>query len=42
MGFRTDGILIAFIIPLLLTVILFLGPLSLQVHNGVWSSVVGK
>lgn len=41
MGLRFDGFLIAFSVPLLLTAILFLGPLSLQVHNGVWKSIIG-
>ncbi|CAG9804206.1 unnamed protein product [Chironomus riparius] len=36
MGLRTDGFLSALIYPLLLTVVLFLGPLSVQLTNGIW------
>lgn len=41
MGFRTQGFLMAFFVPLVLTVILFLGPLSVQIHNEVWKSCSG-
>ncbi|CAG4957452.1 unnamed protein product [Colias eurytheme] len=36
MGLRETGIFQAFVLPLLLTVILFLGPLSMQVFSGAW------
>lgn len=36
MGFRTKGILVAVLIPLLLTATLFLGPICAIVMNGVW------
>ncbi|XP_059611565.1 CAAX prenyl protease 2 [Phlebotomus argentipes] len=36
MGFRRDGILMAFVIPLCLTALLFLGPISMQVFSGMW------
>jgi prenyl protein peptidase len=36
MGFRTEGLFMAVVVPLLLTIILFLGPLCVQMTNGVW------
>ncbi|XP_055697786.1 CAAX prenyl protease 2 [Phlebotomus papatasi] len=36
MGFRRDGAYVAFFIPLTLTALLFLGPISMQVYSGVW------
>ncbi|XP_058811819.1 CAAX prenyl protease 2 [Topomyia yanbarensis] len=36
MGFRLEGLLTAICLPLLLTSILFLGPLSVTLTNGVW------
>lgn len=36
MGFRTTGFYMAFVTPLILTAILFLGPLSAQAVSGVW------
>ncbi|XP_053698084.1 CAAX prenyl protease 2 [Sabethes cyaneus] len=36
MGFRSEGLLTAICLPLLLTSILFLGPLSVTLTNGVW------
>ncbi|CRL02518.1 CLUMA_CG015347, isoform A, partial [Clunio marinus] len=36
MGLRTKGLMSAVFIPLLLTMILFLGPLSVQLTNGIW------
>lgn len=41
MGLRAGGILSAFVIPLLLTMILFLGPLSVQLTNGIWKIYSG-
>lgn len=41
MGLRTEGILSALVIPLLLTMILFLGPLSVQLTNGIWKIYSG-
>lgn len=32
-GFREDGLIFAFIIPLLLTVLLFLGPVCVHIYN---------
>ncbi|XP_017776824.1 PREDICTED: CAAX prenyl protease 2 isoform X2 [Nicrophorus vespilloides] len=34
LGFRSEGLLQAFVMPLFLTMILHLGPLALLVHNG--------
>ena len=42
MGLRIDGFLSALIYPLLLTVVLFLGPLSVQLTNGIWKIYSGK
>jgi prenyl protein peptidase len=42
MGLRLDGFLSALIYPLLLTVILFLGPLSVQLANSIWKVYSGK
>jgi len=42
MGLRTDGFISALIYPLLLTVVLFLGPLSVQLTNGIWKIYSGK
>ncbi|XP_058461899.1 CAAX prenyl protease 2 [Malaya genurostris] len=36
MGFRLEGLLTAICLPLLLTSVLFLGPLSVTLTNGVW------
>lgn len=36
LGFRTEGLLIAVTMPLLLTVILFLGPVATQIQSGTW------
>ncbi|CAF4868562.1 unnamed protein product [Pieris macdunnoughi] len=36
MGLREEGFVQALILPLLLTVILFLGPLSMQLFSGAW------
>lgn len=36
LGFRSDHLLQAFGIPLMLTVLLFLGPISVQAYNGGW------
>lgn len=41
-GFRTDGILSAIFLPLILTMILFLGPLSVQLANGIWNVYSGE
>jgi hypothetical protein len=42
MGLRTDGFISALVYPLLLTVVLFLGPLSVQLTNGIWKIYSGK
>lgn len=42
MGLRTEGLLSALFIPLLLTMILFLGPLSVQLTNGIWKIYSGS
>lgn len=42
MGLRTAGLLSAFVIPFLLTMILFLGPLSVQLTNGIWKIYSGS
>lgn len=36
LGLRVDGLFSAIVFPLLLTVILFLGPLSVQMTSGIW------
>uniref|UniRef100_A0A182N5J1 CAAX prenyl protease 2 n=1 Tax=Anopheles dirus TaxID=7168 RepID=A0A182N5J1_9DIPT len=36
MGFRREGLFAATFVPLLLTMVLFLGPLSVQLSNGIW------
>uniref|UniRef100_A0A182T0X0 CAAX prenyl protease 2 n=1 Tax=Anopheles maculatus TaxID=74869 RepID=A0A182T0X0_9DIPT len=36
MGFRKEGLFTATFLPLLLTMVLFLGPLSVQLSNGIW------
>jgi len=41
MGLRKEGLLTAFASPLLLTMILFLGPLSVQLTNGIWKIYSG-
>lgn len=41
MGLRTEGLLSALVVPLLLTMILFLGPLSVQLTNGIWKIYSG-
>lgn len=41
MGFRTEGFYMAFVVPLILTSILFLGPLSAQAVNGDWKLYAG-
>lgn len=42
LGFRWSGFLPALIFPLLLTMILFLGPLSLQLSNSIWKIYSGS
>jgi prenyl protein peptidase len=42
MGFRKAGFWPALIIPLILTSILFLGPLAIQMSNGVWRIYSGE
>lgn len=42
MGLRTEGLLSALVIPFLLTMILFLGPLSVQLTNGIWKIYSGS
>lgn len=37
LGLRWPGLFLASVVPLLLTMILFLGPLALQALNGLWS-----
>lgn len=39
LGFRIKGLLTAFVLPLILTAILFLGPLSQQAFNGVFKTI---
>lgn len=41
MGLRTAGLLTASVVPLLLTMILFLGPLSVQLTTGIWKIYSG-
>lgn len=41
MGLREEGFFQALILPLLLTVILFLGPLSMQLFSGAWRIFIG-
>lgn len=41
LGLRVDGLFSAFIYPLLLTVVLFLGPLSVQLTTGIWKIYSG-
>lgn len=41
MGLRKDGLLSALVIPFLLTMVLFLGPLSVQLTNGIWKIYSG-
>lgn len=41
-GLRTEGFVSALIYPLLLTVILFIGPLSQQLSNGIWKIYSGN
>lgn len=41
MGLRTEGLLSACVIPLLLTMILFLGPLTVQLSTGIWKIYSG-
>uniref|UniRef100_A0A336M742 CAAX prenyl protease 2 n=1 Tax=Culicoides sonorensis TaxID=179676 RepID=A0A336M742_CULSO len=36
LGIRSEKLGLAFLLPLLLTVLLFLGPISIQIKNGVW------
>ncbi|XP_011141942.1 CAAX prenyl protease 2 [Harpegnathos saltator] len=42
LGLRWSGLIQATVIPLLLTMILFLGPLSLQGFNGLWRLYTGQ
>lgn len=42
MGLRKEGLFSAFVIPLLLTMVLFLGPLSVQLTNGIWKVYSGS
>lgn len=42
MGLRTSGFYMAFVTPLLLTAILFLGPLSTQAVSGDWKLYAGS
>lgn len=41
MGFRSEGLWMAMFTPLILTAILFLGPLMTQALNGVWDIYAG-
>lgn len=41
MGLRANGLFSASTLPLLLTIILFLGPLSVQLTNGIWKIYSG-
>lgn len=42
MGFRYEGLWMALFTPLILTAILFLGPLMTQALNGVWDIYAGS
>ncbi len=42
LGFRWEGLLPALVFPLILTAILFLGPLSMEGFTGLWSIYLGK
>lgn len=42
MGFRLKGFLTAFILPLLLTMLLFLGPISVKAVTGTWQRYLGE
>lgn len=42
LGFRTEGFLLATIVPILLTSLLFLGPLVAQAFNESWRVSVCK
>lgn len=42
MGFRTEGLWMALFTPLILTAILFLGPLMTQALNGIWDIYAGS
>lgn len=42
MGFRRSGFVAALIIPLLLTMLLFLGPISVQIATGHWRRYLGE
>lgn len=42
MGFRYEGFWMALFTPLILTAILFLGPLMTQALNGVWDIYAGS
>lgn len=42
MGIRKDGLLSALFVPFLLTMVLFLGPLSVQLTNGIWKIYSGS
>lgn len=42
MGIRSNGFYMAFVTPILLTAILFLGPLSTQAVSGDWKLYAGK
>lgn len=42
MGFRRSGCVMALVVPLLLTMLLFLGPISVQVVNGQWKRNIGE
>lgn len=41
MGFRCEGLWMALFTPLILTAILFLGPLMTQALNGIWEIYAG-
>ncbi len=41
-GFRSEGLLTAIFLPLILTMILFLGPLSVQLTSGIWNFYSGE
>ena len=41
MGLRIEGLVAASTLPLLLTMILFLGPLSVQLTHGIWKIYSG-
>jgi prenyl protein peptidase len=42
LGLRMHGLLPAIVIPMFLTMVLFLGPLSMQGFSGLWKLYAGR